>query len=104
MSPNSRKLPAGRWSLCYTGSGREGVSRRNQSSSLCGETGYWLLSVSVSTQKQVYWIDAQEVDGNTRQGDCDPDQGVQGVAIQRNGHQEDSTQAEHHGGVLVSLI
>uniref|UniRef100_A0A3P9N4Y6 Probable RNA polymerase II nuclear localization protein SLC7A6OS n=1 Tax=Poecilia reticulata TaxID=8081 RepID=A0A3P9N4Y6_POERE len=31
ISPNSRKLPAGRSSLCYTGSGRESVSRRNQS-------------------------------------------------------------------------
>lgn len=42
-------------------------------------------------------MDAQEVDGNSRQGDGDADQGIDGVAVQRDHHQENGAQAEHHG-------
>lgn len=42
-------------------------------------------------------MDPQEVDGDPRQCDADADQGVDGVAVQRHGHQEDAAQAEDHG-------
>lgn len=44
----------------------------------------------------LWQVDAQEVDGNTGQGDRNSDQGVERVAVERNRHEEDGTQAEQH--------
>lgn len=41
-------------------------------------------------------MDTKEVDGHPRQGDADADQRVDRVTVERHGHQEDGTQAEHH--------
>lgn len=44
----------------------------------------------------LWQVDTQEVDWNTRQGNGNADQGVDGVAVERNCHQENGTEAEHH--------
>lgn len=40
---------------------------------------------------------AEEVNGHAWEGDPDPDQGVDGVAVQRYHHQEDREEAEDDG-------
>lgn len=40
-------------------------------------------------------VNAQEVDGQPRQSDGDADQGVERVAVERHGHQENGAHAEH---------
>lgn len=42
-------------------------------------------------------VAAEEVDGHSRQGDADADQGVDGVTVQRHHHQEDGEDAENNG-------
>lgn len=42
-------------------------------------------------------VAAEEVDGHSRQGDANADQGVDGVTVQRHHHQEDGEDAENNG-------
>lgn len=41
--------------------------------------------------------DDEEIEGQARERDADADEGVDGIAIKRDSHQEDGTEAEDDG-------
>lgn len=66
-----------------------------------GLVGRWRRRLTQQLGEQrgasgLWQVDPQEVDGDPRQGDGYANQRVDGVAVQRHGHQEDAAQAEHH--------
>lgn len=66
-----------------------------------GSVGRWRRRLTQQLGEQrgpsgLRQVDSQEVDGDPRQGDGYANQRVDGVAVQRHGHQEDAAQAEHH--------
>lgn len=47
--------------------------------------------------------DDEEIEGQARERDADADEGVDGIAIKRDSHQEDGTEAEDDGEEQAEL-